>query len=176
MKSNFSESAPIDLSPNYHFDHQGLGQVHTFRYKWQKIGRAILMLNDHDPWNCKLNTKFRLEFQVEYKSWGWIVYPFWECLYMSSKCFFFLFFLEKCFLFLKTCQSKIREDKRCRLVKHKFYVWFHFSDGYRKFQLKLGGDPDEDIARFRLIREALDKECVIVGDANTGTPVAVSCG
>ncbi len=35
--------------------------------------------------------------------------------------------------------------------------------------MKLGGDPDEDIARFRLIREALDKECVIVGDANTGT-------
>ncbi len=56
-----------------------------------------------------------------------------------------------------------------RPVKHKFHIRFHCSDGYRKFQLKLGGDPDDDIARFKLIREALDKECVIVGDANTGT-------
>ncbi len=42
------------------------------------------------------------------------------------------------------------------------------AEGYTKFQLKLGGDPDEDIRRIKLIREALDPTDVLIGDANTG--------
>jgi L-alanine-DL-glutamate epimerase-like enolase superfamily enzyme len=42
------------------------------------------------------------------------------------------------------------------------------SEGYRKFQLKVGGDPDEDIARIRAVRTKLRKGDVLVADANTG--------
>jgi L-alanine-DL-glutamate epimerase-like enolase superfamily enzyme len=42
------------------------------------------------------------------------------------------------------------------------------SEGYRKFQLKVGGDPDEDIARIRAVRAKLKKGDVLVADANTG--------
>jgi L-alanine-DL-glutamate epimerase-like enolase superfamily enzyme len=41
-------------------------------------------------------------------------------------------------------------------------------EGYRKFQLKVGGNPDEDIARIRATRKALDGGEVLVADANTG--------
>lgn len=40
--------------------------------------------------------------------------------------------------------------------------------GYTKFQLKVGGDPDEDIARIHATREILDRGEVLVADANTG--------
>jgi len=40
--------------------------------------------------------------------------------------------------------------------------------GYRKFQLKVGGDPDEDIARIRAVRARLGRTDVLVADANTG--------
>jgi L-alanine-DL-glutamate epimerase-like enolase superfamily enzyme len=41
-------------------------------------------------------------------------------------------------------------------------------EGYRKFQLKVGGDPDEDIARIRAVRAKLQPGDVLVADANTG--------
>ncbi len=40
--------------------------------------------------------------------------------------------------------------------------------GYTKFQLKVGGDADEDIERIRACRAALDRGEVLVADANTG--------
>ncbi len=42
------------------------------------------------------------------------------------------------------------------------------AEGYRKFQLKVGGDPDADIARIRAVRGALEPGDVLVADANTG--------
>lgn len=42
------------------------------------------------------------------------------------------------------------------------------AEGYRKFQLKVGGDADEDIARIRVARAALEPGDVLVADANTG--------
>ncbi len=42
------------------------------------------------------------------------------------------------------------------------------AEGYRKFQLKVGGDPDEDIARIRAARGRLKDGDVLVADANTG--------
>lgn len=42
------------------------------------------------------------------------------------------------------------------------------SEGYRKFQLKVGGDPDEDIRRIRAVRRVLEAGDVLVADANTG--------
>lgn len=40
--------------------------------------------------------------------------------------------------------------------------------GYRRFQLKVGGDPDEDIERIRAARKVLDPGDKLVADANTG--------
>lgn len=41
-------------------------------------------------------------------------------------------------------------------------------DGYKKFQLKVGGDPDDDIERIRTVGKALRKGEVLIADANTG--------
>ncbi|MSV28868.1 MAG: mandelate racemase [Bryobacterales bacterium] len=42
------------------------------------------------------------------------------------------------------------------------------SQGYTKFQLKVGGDPDIDIERIRLASAQLQRGDVLVADANTG--------
>ncbi|MDE2516092.1 MAG: mandelate racemase/muconate lactonizing enzyme family protein [Rhodospirillales bacterium] len=42
------------------------------------------------------------------------------------------------------------------------------AEGYGKFQLKVGGDADEDIARIRACRAALADRDILVADANTG--------
>ena len=40
--------------------------------------------------------------------------------------------------------------------------------GYQRFQLKVGGNPDDDIARIRAARSILSETDVLVADANTG--------
>ena len=42
------------------------------------------------------------------------------------------------------------------------------SQGYTKFQLKVGGDPDTDIERIRSVAAVLERGNVLVADANTG--------
>ncbi len=42
------------------------------------------------------------------------------------------------------------------------------SEGYRKFQLKVGGNPDTDIARIRSVAQLMESGDVLVADANTG--------
>ncbi len=42
------------------------------------------------------------------------------------------------------------------------------AEGYTRFQLKVGGDPDRDIARIRAVRAELRPEDRLVADANTG--------
>ena len=41
-------------------------------------------------------------------------------------------------------------------------------EGYRKFQLKVGGDPDVDIERIRAVSQQLQTGDVLIADANTG--------
>ena len=41
-------------------------------------------------------------------------------------------------------------------------------EGYRKFQLKVGGSVEEDVARIRAVRARLKPGDVLVADANTG--------
>jgi L-alanine-DL-glutamate epimerase-like enolase superfamily enzyme len=41
-------------------------------------------------------------------------------------------------------------------------------EGYRTFQLKVGGDPDTDVARIRQAARVLSSGDVLVADANTG--------
>ncbi len=42
------------------------------------------------------------------------------------------------------------------------------SEGYTKFQLKVGGDPDTDIERIRMAADGLEPGDVLIADANTG--------
>jgi L-alanine-DL-glutamate epimerase-like enolase superfamily enzyme len=42
------------------------------------------------------------------------------------------------------------------------------AEGYRRFQLKVGSEPEVDIARVRAVRAVLDSEDILVADANTG--------
>ncbi len=42
------------------------------------------------------------------------------------------------------------------------------AEGYRRFQLKVGGDPDVDIERIRAVRAVLQPTDRLVADANTG--------
>jgi L-alanine-DL-glutamate epimerase-like enolase superfamily enzyme len=42
------------------------------------------------------------------------------------------------------------------------------AEGYRRFQLKVGGDPNVDVERIRAVRAVLDPGDVLVADANTG--------
>ena len=42
------------------------------------------------------------------------------------------------------------------------------AEGYRRFQLKVGGDPDEDIERIHGARGVLETGDVLIADANTG--------
>ena len=42
------------------------------------------------------------------------------------------------------------------------------SEGYTKFQLKVGGDPDTDIERIRSAAAVLERGDVLIADANTG--------
>jgi L-alanine-DL-glutamate epimerase-like enolase superfamily enzyme len=42
------------------------------------------------------------------------------------------------------------------------------TQGYRRFQLKVGGNPEEDIERIRAVRAVLDPEDKLIADANTG--------
>lgn len=42
------------------------------------------------------------------------------------------------------------------------------ADGYTRFQLKVGGDPDTDIERIKAVREMLEPSDRLVADANTG--------
>jgi L-alanine-DL-glutamate epimerase-like enolase superfamily enzyme len=41
-------------------------------------------------------------------------------------------------------------------------------EGYRRFQLKVGGDPDVDIARIHAVAEKLEPGDKLIADANTG--------
>lgn len=47
-------------------------------------------------------------------------------------------------------------------------VALYRADGYRKFQLKVGGSPDADIARIEAVFAVLRPGDVLVADANTG--------
>ena len=42
------------------------------------------------------------------------------------------------------------------------------AEGYRRFQLKVGGDPDTDIERIRQVSSQLQPGDILVADANTG--------
>ena len=58
--------------------------------------------------------------------------------------------------------SQDTSDAMARSVAH------YREEGYTKFQLKVGGEPDVDIERIRRCGEVLGKGDVLIADANTG--------
>jgi L-alanine-DL-glutamate epimerase-like enolase superfamily enzyme len=42
------------------------------------------------------------------------------------------------------------------------------AEGYRRFQLKVGGEPDEDVERIRAVASVLRPGDILIADANTG--------
>lgn len=67
---------------------------------------------------------------------------------------------DKVQLYRTICQQTPEETAR-NVLKYK-------KEGYTKFQLKLGGNVDEDIESIRRTREALDPSDVLICDANCG--------
>ena len=51
-------------------------------------------------------------------------------------------------------------------------VALYREQGYRKFQLKVGGDPSDDVGRIRSIAALLNVGEILVADANTGWTAA----
>jgi L-alanine-DL-glutamate epimerase-like enolase superfamily enzyme len=41
-------------------------------------------------------------------------------------------------------------------------------EGYSRFQLKVGGNPDDDIKRIKAVLEVVQSENIVIADANTG--------
>ena len=58
--------------------------------------------------------------------------------------------------------SQIEPDAMAANVKQ------YRDEGYRRFQLKVGGNPDEDIQRIRLVSDVLEEGDKLIADANTG--------
>ena len=58
--------------------------------------------------------------------------------------------------------SQIEPEAMAANVKH------YRDEGYRRFQLKVGGNPDEDIDRIRLSSGVLESGDKLIADANTG--------
>jgi cis-L-3-hydroxyproline dehydratase len=59
----------------------------------------------------------------------------------------------------------ISQDLPSRMAEK---VALYRGEGYTKFQLKVGGDPDTDIERIRETAQELERGDVLVADANTG--------
>ena len=53
------------------------------------------------------------------------------------------------------------DEMACSVAKH-------LNEGYRRFQLKVGGIPDDDIVRIAAVRDILPDDCILVADANGG--------
>ena len=58
--------------------------------------------------------------------------------------------------------SQVEPDAMAANVKQ------YRDEGYRRFQLKVGGNPDEDIQRIRMVSDILQKGDKLIADANTG--------
>jgi len=65
------------------------------------------------------------------------------------------------FALYRAISQESPDDMAGRIVAYR-------KEGYRKFQLKVGGDPDTDIDRIRAASAVLERGDVLIADANTG--------
>lgn len=69
--------------------------------------------------------------------------------------------VDDCFPLYRAISQEAPERMAARVAQYR-------DEGYRKFQLKVGGDPDTDIDRIRAVADELQRGDVLVADANTG--------
>jgi L-alanine-DL-glutamate epimerase-like enolase superfamily enzyme len=65
------------------------------------------------------------------------------------------------FLLYRAISQEAPEEMARRVAGYR-------GEGYRRFQLKVGGDPAEDIARIRAVAAVLEPGDRLIADANTG--------
>ena len=65
------------------------------------------------------------------------------------------------FVLYRAISQESPEDMARRVAAYR-------AEGYRRFQLKVGGAPEVDVARIRAVRAVLGDSDVLVADANTG--------
>ena len=65
------------------------------------------------------------------------------------------------FLLYRAISQEAPEAMACKVAGYR-------AEGYRKFQLKVGGDPETDIERIRAVSAELQRGDVLIADANTG--------
>lgn len=65
------------------------------------------------------------------------------------------------FALYRAISQQSPEEMAARVAEYR-------AEGYRRFQLKVGGDPDTDIARIQAVAEKLRPGDKLVADANTG--------
>ena len=65
------------------------------------------------------------------------------------------------FVLYRAISQESPEDMAARVAGYR-------REGYRRFQLKVGSDPAEDIERIRAVSRVLEPGDVLVADANTG--------
>ena len=65
------------------------------------------------------------------------------------------------FVLYRAISQRSADEMASNVVQHR-------ADGYRRFQLKVGGRSSEDIARIRAVRDVLEPDDKLIADANTG--------
>jgi L-alanine-DL-glutamate epimerase-like enolase superfamily enzyme len=65
------------------------------------------------------------------------------------------------FVLYRAISQEAPEDMARRVAGYR-------AEGYRRFQLKVGGAPEVDVARIRAVRAVLEDSDVLIADANTG--------
>ena len=65
------------------------------------------------------------------------------------------------FVLYRAISQESPEDMARRVAGYR-------AEGYRRFQLKVGGAPEVDVERIRAVRAVLEDSDVLVADANTG--------
>ena len=65
------------------------------------------------------------------------------------------------FVLYRAISQEAPEDMAARVAEYR-------SQGYRRFQLKVGGAVEEDIERIQAVRAVLDDREILIADANTG--------
>jgi len=65
------------------------------------------------------------------------------------------------FVLYRAISQQTPDEMAARVAEYR-------SQGYRRFQLKVGGDPQQDIDRIRAVASVLSPDDILIADANTG--------
>ena len=128
----------------------------------KKFGKALIGLDPTDL------TKINYVMDVNLKGHNYVKSPVdmacWDILGKHTKQPIWKFLGGKFGKNVSLYRAISQENPKQMLKKVKRYK----KEGYTKFQLKVGGNPNEDIERIKHVKSILDKSDILVADANTG--------